>query len=462
MPAAESSVGSEPVIDATEEDALLVDKTQRPGNHETTRARVRGLSRNPALPDTLVPRILEHPAADLVDVIHRREWSDELFDAVAAHSDVRVREMLAQAGGVSVEQRTRMVDDASFGVAMALLEGPFTTRPQPLPVWAYRKLAERPDVKRMLRLLHPNELSRAAVAALADVEDEEIASWARLTSGGQPEPMTVERLRTIAAGDSVWEKANIALEPALPEDVVASLSAHPEPRVRTYVSMRPELTEQQRTAIGSEVSENDRLPRLAWVLEAEGEQLQACVSSAHPGLRRSAACNKRLSAEQIATLAADDDFPVRLLLCENQDAVSTDLVVRTYLEARVITRGQLLSHAAIVGADLTRYADSPHWGARALVVLDRRAPAELIERLSRDEHPGVRNWVAGDKRLSQDRLLELFEAPETTEAAAANPNLPVELMAAILEAPIDADGPPEDKVLVLGHTMPTHEPIPEL
>lgn len=173
------------------------------------------------------------------------------------------------------------------------------------------------------------------------------------------------------------------------------------------------------------MSTNDRLPRLGWVLEADGERLQRCVSSAHPGLRRSAACNKALTAQQIATLAADDDFPVRLLLCENQAAVPTDLVVRTYLEARIITRGQLLSHPAIVGADLTRYADSPHWGARALVVLDGHAPAELIEHLSRDEHPGVRNWVAHDSRLSPQRLLELFENPETTEAAAANPNLPI-------------------------------------
>jgi hypothetical protein len=179
-------------------------------------------------------------------------------------------------------------------------------------------------------------------------------------------------------------------------------------------------------------------------------------------LRRSAACNKRLTADQIATLAADDDFPVRLLLCENQESVPTDLVVRTYLEARVVTRGSLLSHPAIVDADLTRYADSPYWGARALVVCDRRAPAELIDRLSRDEHPGVRTSVAGDTRLSQERLLELLGAPETAAAAAANPNLPVELMVAILDAPMDSSDPPEDAVLLLGRTMPSHESITDI
>lgn len=449
------------MINANKEDALLVDNDHQSWNHETTPALVRGLSRNPALPDDLVPQILEHPAANVVDVMYGREWSDELFDIVAAHPNVRIREMLARSSQVTSEQRARLVDDPAFDVVMALVEGPFT---QPLPVWAYRKLAEHPKLRRWLTvpLLGPSELSRAAVAAFADLEDQEIAAWARAAPAPEPEPMTAERARTVAAGGSAWEKANLALEPVLPADVVTALSADPDQKVRTYVSMRPELSEQQRAAIGYQVSANDRLPRLAWVLEADGEQLQRYVSSAHPGLRRSAACNKKLTADQIATLGADDDFPVRLLLCENQDAVPTDLVVRTYLEAQVITRGELLSHPAIIGADLTRYADSPHWGARALVVLDRRAPTDLIERLSQDEHPGVRNWVARDARLSRQRLLELLEDPVTAEAAAANPNLPVELMTAILEAPIGSGLPTRDTILKLGHTMPTHEPIAEI
>ncbi len=450
------------VINAIEEDVLLVDKPHRPWNHEMTPALVRGLSRNPALPDSLVQRILEHPAADVAGLMYGREWSDELFDIFAAHPSVRIREMLARSGRVTAAQRARMVDDPASAVLLALLETPYTMRPQPLPAWAYRKLADNPRLKRMLPLLEPREVSPAAVAAFADLEDQEVAAWARARPEPEREPMTAEQARTIAADNSAWKRAGLALEPVLPADVIATLSADPDQMVRTYVSMRPELSEQRRAAIGYQVSTNDRLPLLAWVLEADGEQLQRCVSSAHPGIRRSAAVNPKLTAGQIASLAGDDDFPVRLLLCENQDTVPTDLVVRTYLQARVITRSRLLSHAAIISADLTRYAQSPHWGARALVVLDRRAPADLIERLSRDEHPGVRNRVARDARLSRHRLLELFEDPETAEAAAANPNLPVELMTAILDAPIDPSGPPHETILMLGHTMPTHEPITEI
>jgi hypothetical protein len=425
-----------------------------------TRARVRGLCSNPALPESLVPRILDHPAVDAVSVMHERGWSDELFDIVAAHPDVRIRKMLAECSWVTAEQRVRMIGDPDFRVVKSLLGWTFPRRSAPLPAWAYRKMAERPEMKQMVSHHEPSEFSPAAVAALADGDDEQIASWAR-TEREQPEPMTGERARAIATGDTAWEKTSLALDPDLPADLVAILSADADPDVRTVVAMRPEFSEEQRSAIGYQVSTNDRLPVPAWVLEADGAQLQRCVSSAHPGLRRSAACNKRLTADQIATLAADDDFPVRLLLCEKQEAVPADLVVRTFLEARVITRGRLLSHPAIVGADLTGYANSPHWAARALVVRDRRAPAELIERLSRDEHPGVRNWVAEDPRLSQQRLLELLEDPETAAAAAANPALPLEVMEAILEAPIDGD-PPERRVVVLGRTTPSHEPIPEI
>ena len=449
-----------PVSPASKENVLLRNTSR---NDETTRARLRGLSRNPALPDSLVLRILLHPAADVVGVMSGRTWSDELFDIIAAHPDVRLREMLALSGRATGAQRARLIGDPDIRVLMALLEPPFTTRPEPLPAWAYRKLAEHPGVKRRLPLYLPMELSRAAVAAFADAEDEEVAAWARATprSATAPAPLTDERIRTIITGDSAWDRANLALEPDLPAEVVTTLSADPDPQVRLSVSMRPELSEEQRAAIDYVVSTDDRLPRLDWVLAADGEQLQRCVSSAHPGLRRSAACHSRLIAEQIAQLAADDDFPVRLLLCENQDTVPADLVVRTYLEARVITRGELLSHPALAGADLTRYAGSPHWGARALVVLDPRAPADLIERLSHDEHPGVRSWVARDARLSPQRLLELFEDPETTAAAATNPNLPFDLMVAILEAPMDSGDPPQQS-LVLGHTTPTHEPLAEI
>ncbi len=56
----------------------------------------------------------------------------------------------------------------------------------------------------------------------------------------------------------------------------------------------------------------------------------------------------------------------------------------------------------------------------------------------------------------------LFDDPETTAAAAANPNLPIELMVAILDAPINSGNPPPGAAMKLGHTMSTHEPLAEI
>jgi hypothetical protein len=83
------------------------------------------------------------------------------------------------------------------------------------------------------------------------------------------------------------------------------------------------------------------------------------------------------------------------------------------------------------------------------LTIPKRGQHRLIDRLSHDEHPGVRTWVAGDTRLSQERLLELLEDPETAAAAAADPNPPVELMVAILDAPMGWSNAQEDAVLLL-------------
>ncbi|MEU4694689.1 hypothetical protein [Actinoplanes sp. NPDC023714] len=94
----------------------------------------------------------------------------------------------------------------------------------------------------------------------------------------------------------------------------------------------------------------------------------------------------------------------------------------------MITRGGLLRHPRFPRTDLVRYADAPHREARALVVLDPGAPAALIDRLRRDEHPGVRAWMADDPRLGVPRVIELLDDEELAAAAARNPNLPVGVM----------------------------------
>lgn len=340
----------------------------------------------------------------------------------------------------------------------ALADGP-DVRHDPMPVETYLRLATDRDPRVRLHLRLPRSLPRDVLETMAGSDDPEIAEAARwaLEKPQRPERATIgddeaERLASSDdANDRLRAVRSARTRPRLDED--------PDPDVRLWMSMRPDLTEAERAAIDYHVGAADRLPTLDWVRDAGAETLDRCVRSAHIGLRRSATHHPGLTAEHIALLAEDPDFAVRLMLCQQHDEVPPHLVVRTYLEARVITRGNLLHHPAFPRTDLVRYADSPHWGARALVTMDPTAPAELIERLSRDEHPGVRGWMAGDGRLAVERVLELLADEATAEPAASNPALPRAVMEQILTAGADLSPAPVDGVILLGHTNPSYEQI---
>jgi hypothetical protein len=119
-------------------------------------------------------------------------------------------------------------------------------------------------------------------------------------------------------------------------------------------------------------------PRIApagWATRTRDPEVQRrCVYSAHIGLRRGVAYNPYLRPDLIAVLAADDDFAVRLLLCENHADVPAETVLTTYLEARTATAGRLLHHPSFQRVGLARLAGSPDPGARA-GRLESRSPA---------------------------------------------------------------------------------------
>ncbi|MFG3577759.1 hypothetical protein [Micromonospora chersina] len=387
----------------------------------------------------------------------RKEWTDAQFEALATHPDGKVREMLAQAVHVTPEQRARLVEDPEPGVLRALAEGPdwflaWTWAPQPaLPTWAYERLLER---KPRLELV------------LADCPWLPQDLRARLWPPGSPpapadEPPLERREAEAQAGADNESTRVAAADPRLPADLVARLAVDPSPAVRLAVSMRPELSEEQRAAIDYHVGRDDRIRPARWATDTRDPEIQRrCGFSAHIGLRRSAACNPHLTPDLIAALATDDDFAVRLLLCEHHPNVASETVLNTYLEATTMTRGRLLHHPSFQRVGLARLADSPDPQARALVALDPEAAPKLIERLSNDPHPMVREWMAGDPRLSPRRVLELFDDPATAGAAAANPHLPVPVMHSVLtDAATLADEVIEDKPTVyLGRWSPDQLP----
>ncbi|MEU4620959.1 hypothetical protein AB0G04_13400 [Actinoplanes sp. NPDC023801] len=394
------------------------------------RSRLRGLARNPRIPADLLARLAhEQPKEAARTIPYRKEWTGEQFAALAGHPLSKVRAALAEALYITAEQRAVLVEDPDLTVLRVLAEGPdyffvwaFKPRPTPLPDRAYWRLYER----------SPKLALHLTVNPFVPVELQERLGVDTAPAAEKP-PVSREEAEEQAASDNEWTRSCAAAEAALSAGTVARLAGDPSPRVRLAVSMRPELTEEQRAAIDYHVGRDDRITPADWAVETRDPAEQArCARSAHIGLRRSVACNPHLSAGLIAMLAGDDDFAVRLLLCERHLDVPPDTVLTTFLEATTMTRGRLLQHPSLLASGLARLAGHPDPQARALAVRDPDAGPELVERLSRDPDPLVRGRAADDPRLPLDRLLELFEDPETAGPAAASPNLPIPLMHRIL------------------------------
>ena len=318
--------------------------------------------------------------------------------------------MLAEARFLSFDQRAALIDDESRRVRLLLWDGPdhgaWGWRDRPAPMMTdeqYERLARRDP--------------KAAGLIVSD------SRW-----------LTGEQKRRFLAVAGTTLEPPVAPAAEDPADIVAWLPTDPSPEVRLEASMRRELTEAQRAAIDYEVGPQTRVRPPRWVYETrDPSEQRRCATSAHLGLRRGITYNQHLDPELIPLLAADDDVVVRLLLCEAQENVPVDLIIDSYVEADVLNAGRLLNHPALDwSGQATRLAGHPRPKARALAVRDLSAPAELIERLSHDEHPAVRRSVADDERLSPSRALELFEDPHTTERAAAGPHLPVARLERIL------------------------------
>jgi hypothetical protein len=400
-------------------------------------AALRGLARNPALPGALLLRLAADDRITPWDLTSRHTWTDEAFDTLAAHPGTEVREALAQSPGATGAQRARLVGDLSIRVLQALLEGPPARWSDPLPGWVHRRLAHHPEPLVRDLLTYLPGTPRDVVALLARDPHPGIADAARALLDRKPyEPTSIGAAQAVAfaSGGSEWNRERAAADPALPADWVTTLAADPSPRVRLAVSQRPELTEDQRAAI--DYPAGQETPLLDWVLAAGPAELRRCARSAHPGLRRSAACHPELPADLAGALAADPDPAVRALLCAHRADVPGDLVLDTYLTIvsgspcaesgfAGLSGDDLVRHPAFPRTGLARLMSSPDEQARALVTRDPAVPPALIGQLSHDPSATVRAAAAEDPRLPPERLLELLEDPPTTSAAAANPALPL-------------------------------------
>ncbi|MET8137278.1 hypothetical protein ABZV24_36140 [Streptomyces sp. NPDC005251] len=371
---------------------------------------------------------VENPAADV-----------EVLARLARDPEPRVRFVYAALAGDFGRRIPDGVPEILAGDSEARVRRMATQWDLPVPVRA--RLAEDEDARvrasALSAELWPQLSAAVCQALLADPEPQVQHAIAKLFPS-EPEPRPEPDLRVQDPEPAVRSEA--AQDPEVPTALALQLAEDPENTVRLSLSMREDLTEEQRSAIAYDVPNGYHTPPL-WIVE-RGHQPQIArraAASGHVLLRRSIAMQKHLPADVVDRLSEDEDFFVKLTLCQSCQEAPHALVLEMYAHWHGLKWSFLRSHPNFAEPGLARFADHPNPRLRRAALDDPEAGPELVLRLIDD--PEVGCWALRDPRLPSEELHQRLGVPGSARDAAANPALPPATMHRLLDLAAVAECP---------------------
>ncbi|MFD1311421.1 hypothetical protein [Streptomyces kaempferi] len=435
------------------------DLDQLGGDERLAREWLGGLTLNPALPASVLTRLLtveELPAYSsswLARCPLDRERTAVLV--AAPRIDHRLQAVENPTADVDVLARLARDPEPRVRFVYAAIAGDFGRRvPEGVP-----EVLAGDSEARVRRMATQWDLPVAVRARLAEDEDALVRAsaltadlWPRLSAAvreallADPEPRVRDAVAQLFPPEPVpraepdervqdpdpFVRSRAAQDPEVPTALALRLAEDPDDSVRLSLSMREDLTEEQRSAVAYVVPNGYHTPP-RWIVE-RGHQpdiARRAAASGHVLLRRSIAMQRHLPADVVDRLAEDEDFFVKLTLCQSCQEAPHALVLEMYAHWHGLKWTLVRSHPNFAKPGLARFVDHPDARLRRAALDDPEAGPELVLRLIDD--PEVGWWALRDPRLPSQELNQRLNVPDSARNAAANPALPPETMHRLLD-----------------------------
>jgi len=386
-----------------------------------------GLAYNPAATGAVLRRIItvDERLTHAGFWLELHELTPEASAALARHPNPKVRLQLTQNPSLSLEALAILGKDPHQLIRTLAVES------------AWRRDRE------LHRVLAPELHGRAPTD---DATPETPPSHA---------PLTRAEAQTLVASPDRLVRAHAAWDERVPQDLALRLADDPDDQVRLHLSMREDLSEQQRAAIAYVVPDGyHHVPDWLTRLTEDPQAIAEYARSSHVLIRRSVAMARRLPPETVALLAGDEDFFVKLTLAQCCDDAPHELIIEMFSYWHGLKWSFLSNRPNFVRNGMAAdFATAPNPRLRWAALHDPTASPEIVEALSRDPDGAVYPWAISDPRLALTRLHDALGTSRTALAAARNPVLPESVMHQLLDyVGVEQPKPIDQSLRYLGAT----------